>query len=196
MDDSAALDAGPSSRWLRLALLSLATLGTVVVGVAWSVGANLPAEHQHRVGITLKQGPAAVWSQLTAWDDQAAWRRDADTVERVDDVGGRPAWLVHPPRGGATSESVLALRQPRSFTLRIEGRGYAGTRTVHLVRDGLGTAVIVSERGEVEAPLQRLLWRRSGRDAPARRYLQDLARGLGEDGAAFTEPADLAQVGH
>ncbi len=195
MGDSPAARAAARGRWLRLSVLSVATFGAVVLGLLWSVGANLPAEHQHRVGITLKQGPSAVWSQLVAWNEQSAWRTDVDTIEELPEVGGRASWRLHSPRGGTSRESVLALNAPHSFTLRIEGRGYAGTRTVQLVRDGLGTAIVVSERGEVQAPLRRLVWRRSGLEAPARRYLQDLAIALGEEKAPFTDPGDLAQLG-
>lgn len=179
---------------LRLAL-ALAVLACVPLVAAWLVGSALPAAHQVRVGVTLKQGPSAVWEQLTDWQAQGDWRSDVVSVEALDPVGDRPAWRLHHRSGGHTEVAILAWAPPRSYTLRVDGPRFSGTRSVQLVRAGLGTGVVLSERGEIDRPLARLRARQTGVAAPARRLLSDLATSLGERAEVLTEPTDVASLG-
>lgn len=180
---------------MRVALLLAAILAVVGGGAVWVMAGSVPEEHQVRTAVVFRQGPASVWAVATDFTAQAAWRSDTASVEALEPVAGRPAFRLVHPSGGHTDAAVIAWNAPRSFTLRIAGPELQGTWTVDLVRAGLGTGVVVTERGRIEPALRRLVAHRTGaQGAPSRAFLADLAARMGEDTEVLTAPADVAAL--
>jgi len=180
---------------LRVALLLVAILALSGGGALWALVRSVPEEHQVRTAVVFRQGPASVWAVATDWAGQDSWRSDAEAVEALEPVAGRPAFRLLHPDGGHTDATVLSWNAPRSFTLRIDGPELQGTWTIDLVRAGLGTGVVVTERGRIEPALRRLVTHRTGAlGAPARAFLADLAARMGEEAEVLTAPADVAAL--
>lgn len=180
---------------LRLGLVAAALLFGVPVTAAYVMGSRLPAEQEARAAIRLRQGPMPVWSLLTRWSDQPEWRSDVAAFTALEPIGDAPAFRLVSPDGDETEVGVIAFVPPRSFALRVEGEHFSGTQTVELVKDGLGTAVIVSKRGEIANPLTRLMADRTGGlETGVEEFLVDLAGALGDKPELVKDAAEVASL--
>jgi hypothetical protein len=167
-------------KWILIALAAVAAL-VVLVAV---VGALLPRDHVATRTVRLKPAPPAVWEVMTDHAGEPAWRRDVQKVERLPDREGRAVWQEVTRRGDTltvvTEESVA----PRKLVRRIVGEGlpFGGTWTIELAPEGLGTAVTLTERGEVYNPIFRFVARFvMGHTATIDAYLKALGKRFGED---------------
>jgi uncharacterized protein YndB with AHSA1/START domain len=188
--------AAPPKNALRIFAFGLLALLGLPLLVAVILGMSTPEEHQVQVALRTRQGPAGVWQVLADWKGQAQWRRDVATVETLKPVGDRPAWRTVSAEGDSVEAAVLAAVPPRALTLRLEGGRFSGTWTLDLVRDGLGTAVVLTERGTIPNPLVRLMAHRGGGlGATAQGFLEDLSARLGDKNGVITDSAEVAGLG-
>ena len=183
-------------RPLRLLVLGATTLLGLPVLAAFLLGLATPSEHQLRLAMKTQQGPAAVWPVVSNWEHQPEWRPSVASVEGLEPVGGRPAWRILDQDGDATEVAMIAWNPPLAFTWRVESERFSGTWTVELVREGLGTGIILTERGRIPNPLVRLVAHRLGSlDAEAEGWLLDLAKKLGEKPVLIRDSAGVAALG-
>ncbi len=153
----------------------LAALGLLVVAilVVYAVGATLPVEHTATVEAEIDAPPAAVWELITDVEHYPGWRPDVDSVRRLDDRDGLPAWQEAAGGGALTFETVA--REPgQRLVVRIadEGLPFAGTWTYRVEPAGSGTRLTITEEGEVYSPLFRFMSRYLfGHEATIRAYL-------------------------
>ena len=156
-------------------------LGVVSGGVAvlFLVGALMPAEHLFSGRATLPGPPELVWRVLTDLDGMAHWRSDLTALERLPDLGGRPAWREVGKAGNQVVELTLS-DPPRRLVTRRAGQRAPGLpmRTFELAPTTRGTLVTVTDRVESGNPFRRLLVRIHVPRPAVERLLQDLAERL------------------
>ena len=166
-------------RWLPLALGTLVVVALVVT----AAGAALPRAHVASRAITVPVPPERVWEALTDVAAFPRWRGDVTAVELLPARDGRPAWRESSRHGRITFELVSAER-PRRLTTVIADRDlpFGGSWDYALARQGSGTRVVVTERGEVHNPLFRFLSRYVfGHTATIDAYLTALGRHFGAE---------------
>jgi hypothetical protein len=158
--------------------------GAVALGGAWIVGTTLPAEHEVRLSVATRQGPAAVWKIVSDLEAQPAWRSDLTKVERVEDIAGKAAWRETSADGDARILVTAGWSPPHSLQRDHVEDGYLrGTVSVDLVPEGMGTRVTVTEKQFTPSPLGRVTQRVFGRTGTsAAFYLRSLADHLGDTG--------------
>jgi len=178
------------SRRRKLLRLSLGLV--VLAGGVVLTGLALPDVRETRGSVSLDSPPETVWQVLTDLDGMPRWRSDLRGLERLPDLGGRPAWKEF-ASGGAGEEGklgtgtrvmqlVVADPHRRLVMRRLGGRedgSRDAVRTVDLVRrtEPAGTVVTVIEREPVGDPLTRVLTSLRLRRNPLR-FLEDLTRVL------------------
>ena len=79
----------------RVVLGVVGAVGLVGVAVERRIslaGSAMPADSEVHLSVATRQGPAAVWQIVSDFENQPAWRDDIVSVERVEDVAGKPAY--------------------------------------------------------------------------------------------------------
>jgi uncharacterized protein YndB with AHSA1/START domain len=144
---------------MRIALLIAGGLvaGVVLVTV---IGAMLPKGHTASRTARLAQPPAEVFRIITTPDAFPVWRGDVKKIERLPDRDGRPAWVEIGRNGRIPLETVEA-EPPRRLVLRIADPDlpFGGTWTYELSPAGTGTALTITEDGEIYNPIFRFMAR-------------------------------------
>jgi uncharacterized protein YndB with AHSA1/START domain len=143
------------------------------------VGALLPAEHPFTSQAVLERPPETVWRVLTDLDGLPFWRSDLTAVERLPDLGGKPAWR-EVGRSGSRVVELTRSEPPRLLVMRRAGRGSSGLpmRTVELAALAHGTLVTVTDRVESRNPFRRVLVRLQLPQPAVLRLLRDLTERL------------------
>lgn len=159
-------------------------VGAVLVGlvaVMAIVGLMLPKAHVASRRARVAQPPAAVWAVVTDFAGMASWRSDLKSVEMLDEHDGLPAFREHGDNGDIAMQ-VVEMRAPEHLVVRIADPDlpFGGAWTWELATEGGGTAVTITERGEVRNPIFRFLSRFVfGHTATMERVLADLGKKLG-----------------
>ena len=165
--------------WILIPLVIL--LG--VIAVAFVAGWLLPRRHLAAASVHLDARPQRVWELVSDFAGGAAWRREVKEVERLPDVNGRPVWRETSERGSMTFV-VDEWQPPRRLTTRIADKnlGFGGTWEYLLEPEKEGTRLTILERGEVSAPVYRLLAHLFiGHHAAMNEYLDSVGRAFGEE---------------
>lgn len=146
-----------------------------LLGLAFTAGVFLPAEHLARAETLLALPPETVWRILTDLDGLPRWRSDLRGLERLPDLEGRPAWREI-GAGGAVVLEVASAEPPRRLVVqRTEaGRPVFPIRTFELVDAPTGTRVTLTEADRTRNPLGRVLIRLGVVRPPLMRLLRDL----------------------
>lgn len=151
--------------------------GIVLLSLA---GLLLGAEQVVSGEAMLDRPPETIWRVLTDFDGMPLWRSDLTALERLPDLGGRPAWREIGRKGTRILELATA-EPPRRLVVRRAQGGLPSLpmRTFELAPRGRGTLLTVTERDLVRNPLRRVLNRLLPPRAPITRFLRDLAQRLG-----------------
>jgi uncharacterized protein YndB with AHSA1/START domain len=176
--------------WLLVGGAALAGALLVVVGV----GAALPRAHVASRAARLPAPPERVWALLTDVAAYPRWRGDVTAVELLPPRDGRAAWRETSRHGKITFETTEA-DPPRRLVSRIADAGlpFGGAWEYQLTPDGVGTRIVVTERGEVYNPVFRFVSRFvMGHTATIDAFLRALGRALGTDVVPADAPVAAA----
>jgi polyketide cyclase/dehydrase/lipid transport protein len=141
-------------KWLLLVALGLATL----VALLAVVGTFLPKGHRASRTVVYAASPARVFATITDFARFPEWRSDVKTVELLGD-DGQGVRFREEGKHGAVKYHV-ELRQPDSkLVTRIDDPSlpFGGSWTLELQPVPEGTALTITEDGEVYNPIFRVL---------------------------------------
>jgi uncharacterized protein YndB with AHSA1/START domain len=144
------------------------------------IGLLLPKSHTASVAKHYEAPPAAVWSLITQRDRFASWRSDLRSVEQLPATDGNVRWKEQTKYDAVTMEVTEAVPEQRLVTrIADEGLPFGGTWTFELGKDGAGTLLTITERGEVYNPIFRFVSRFvMGHTATMEKFHADAARAL------------------
>jgi uncharacterized protein YndB with AHSA1/START domain len=153
---------------------------SLVVGV-FLTGLMLPAEHTRTSRAVVDRSPEVVWRVLTDLDGMPLWRTDLTAVQRLPDLGGRPAWR-EVGRGGSRTVELSQAEPPRRLVMQrtIGGRPAFPVRTFDLLSTVGGTLIVVTELAEARNPLGRVLVRLNIPGSGIDRFLRDLEQRMNQ----------------
>lgn len=161
-------------------LLIIFTVLLVLVVAPVALGLVLPVRHTVTRHVVIQQPREAIWARIVDFAGQTAWRPDVKHPVRLDDHDGHEVWRE---TGDLALETVEVAPPARLVRRVVANRMFGGTWTVTLRQAPGGTAVAVTEAGEVYHPLFRTVSKFIIRhDRSVTRYLANLARSFGETG--------------
>lgn len=166
-------------KWIGLGLAGIAGLFLL----ATAVGALLPEHHVASTRAVFPASPSAVWEAVADVEASPAWRSDLDRVEVLS--AGR--WIEHGGFGATTYETVES-EAPRRRVVRIADPDlpYGGRWTYELEPADGGTALTITEEGEVYNPFFRFMARFVfGHHATMERVHRDMGLRLGAEEIAI-----------
>jgi hypothetical protein len=166
---------------MKWVLIGVALL-VLLVGTLFLIGLLLPREHRATCRARFRAAPQALFDRLADVESYPRWRSDVRSAKRIALPDGG-AGFVEETGEGPRTYAVDANEPPLRRVTRVadEDLFYGGTWTFTLVPDGSGTALSITEDGFVKPALFRTLARFVfGHHTTMARYLDDLARGLGE----------------
>lgn len=155
----------------------------VVVLVA-VIGFLLPKGHVASRTVRLKQTPEVVWEAITDFKNQAAWRSDVKSVERLPDRGGREVWSEVNSWGQPLTMETVELAPPQRLVRRIadDKLPFGGTWTWEIAPLEGGCTVTITEDGEIYNPFFRFMARFVlGYRGTMDTYLTALGKKFGEE---------------
>ena len=143
-------------RWI---LGLLAVLLTIVLAVA-GIGALLPVSHVASSVVRLPAPPERVFAIISDFEHTPDWRPDIARVELLPPQDGRTMFREHAGDDVITYR-VETLEAPRRLVVRIADPElpFGGTWTYDLVPTPDGTALTITEHGEVYNPVFRFMSR-------------------------------------
>ncbi|HEV8324917.1 MAG TPA: SRPBCC family protein [Myxococcota bacterium] len=173
-------------KWVLIGVGALVLL----VGVVVAVGYALPKAHVASVTAAYKQAPEAVWAVVSDFASWPSWNARIKSMSRLPDRDGHPLWSMSDGDMEMPSEvmemTAPAGGNPGRIVTRIPpdaGLAFSGTWTWEIApAPGGGTAVTVTESGEVYNPVFRFMARFvMGYAGTATGYLKALGTKLGEN---------------
>lgn len=167
--------------WLLAPVAALTSLALIIV----AVGLSIPRQHTASRTLRTRQSPETIWSTITDYAGQPAWRKDLKTVERLPDKDGREVWReVYKEGSPLTMETTEAIAPSRLVrTIRDEGGPFSGRWEYEIKPDaGGGSSLTVTEHGEVPNPFFRFVSRFIiGHTYFMERFQKELAAKFGEE---------------
>ena len=146
-------------------------------------GSLLPKEHVASVRARFTAPPDATWAAIRDFGAWPSWNPGVKSMERLPDAGGAERWMLRDSTGGFPSRVEVsdppAAGKAGRLVTRIDDPSlpFGGTWTWTVEADGQGSAVTITEDGEVRNPIFRLLARYVfGHHATIESYLQALGR--------------------
>jgi uncharacterized protein YndB with AHSA1/START domain len=170
-------------KWVLIVLGGLVGL----IALAAIIGLFVPKGHVARHEVRLEQPPESVWAVITDFAAQPQWFEMVTSSERVADINGHPAWREN--FDGFTADMETAEWDPPRRLRRVvhsQNAGFRGSWTWELAPDGAGTRLVITEAGEVDNPIFRLMSALMDQTATARRYGEALRARLAGRPAART----------
>ena len=142
---------------LKILAVVFVVLVVLPILVVLGVGMAQPVDHVASSRATYAAPPSEVWSAIADFESWPAWNSAFDTVERLPDVDGHPAWRFDGGFGEMPMAVTEVVEGQRMVTRIPEdaGIGYHGTWTYVVEADGAGTRVTVTEDGSVPSVLFR-----------------------------------------
>ncbi|MGH9346875.1 MAG: SRPBCC family protein [Vicinamibacterales bacterium] len=172
-------------RWVLYIGVGLVGLGLVVV----LAGAMLPRAHTTSRVIHIDRAPEEVWEVITDFSNNPSWREDIKAVERMPNRDGREVWREVSTGGDVIPYETVLAEPPRRLVRRIADPSlpFSGSWTIDVSPRGTGSAVRITEQGEVPNPVFRFVSRvLIGHSSYIDKYLTSLARRFNQD----AEPTD------
>ena len=144
---------------LKWILIGAGGLAALVLLIAL-IGALLPAGHRASRRVNLPASPERVFEVITDVGRYAEWRPDVKRVEVLPDSSGGLRFREQ----GAHGEVLYRVEEsvpPRRWVTRIDDPSlpYGGSWTYQLAPEAGGTALTITEDGEVKNPIFRFLSR-------------------------------------
>ena len=141
-------------KWLLIAGIVLAGLVAAVV----ITGMLLPVAHVATRSARLKQPPGRIWALITG--DQS-WRPDVLRYEPLPDLNGHRCWKEVDKHGGSIMFEAVEAKAPRRLVTRIADKNlpFGGSWIYEIAPDAGGSAIQITERGEVYNPIFRFVSR-------------------------------------
>jgi uncharacterized protein YndB with AHSA1/START domain len=163
-------------KWVLIAGTSL----VAVVLLITLIGFLLPKAHTASVAQHYDAAPAAVWALITQRERFPEWRSDLRGVEQLPANDGKVRWKEQTKYDAVTMEVSEAVPEQKLVTrIADEGSPFGGTWTFELGKDGAGTLLTITERGEVYNPIFRFVSRFvMGHTATMEKFHADAARAL------------------
>ncbi len=157
----------------------IAAVCAVLFAATSTTGFLLPARLVTTGRIVLGTPPEAIWRLLTDLDGMPLWRSDLESLERLPDQNGRPAWREI-GSGGSRVMELAEAEPPHRLVLQrtVEGKPALPTRSFDLVSTPQGTVLTFKEDREVLNPLGRVLARVRTPRGGVLRFLRDLEQRL------------------
>jgi len=166
------------------AVLLRAVLSVVaLVAIVFGVGLLLPVAHVAAVRAEYSVTAEKLFEVIADYQRHPEWRPSVERVEQLPPHNGRPAWR----QIGSTGALPMELTEsdpPRRMvtTILSEGMPFGGRWLYELEPIPRGTALTITEEGEVYNPIFRFVSRFiMGHHGTATTYLEDLGRKLGDD---------------
>lgn len=163
-------------KWTMIVVIAVAG----AVALVALIGLFLPKGHRASGTIALNAPPAAVFAAITDVARYPEWRRDVTSVDLLPDDGGRRQFR-ETSRNGRITYRVEEVVPDRRVVTRIADAAlpFGGTWTYDLKPSGQGTALTITEDGEVYNPIFRTLSRFRSQTATIDAYLGDLKTRVG-----------------
>ena len=143
-------------KWmLRFLLVVFVLLGAAFVGVA-IIGANLPQKHIVTRRVLLNQPPDVVWKLIT---DPPDWRPEIRSFKELALRKGHRLWQETDQHGQTIRyEEVEAMPNRRLVTRIADPKlPFGGTWTYEIEPTAQGTALTITENGDVYNPFFRFV---------------------------------------
>ena len=169
---------------MRILVFVIAGLVAVTLAVV-TVGYLLPVKHDASRERTYAASPSTVFDAISKPADLPRWRSGVESVELLPDVAGRPHFR-EVGSDGAITYVVEELVPERRMVTRISDKSlpFGGSWTYELTPAANGTALRITERGEVYNPVFRFMSRFVlGHHRTIDTYMADLDRHLAERSA-------------
>lgn len=144
-------------RWALLVVVVIA----VLAGAVAIIGAMLPRNHKASRTARFKQPPEMLWQAITDYAGSPAWRADLKAVERLPDQDGHQVWREIDKHGQAMPLETVESLPPRRLVRRIADPKlpFGGTWTYEISPSEAGSALTITEDGEVYNPIFRFVSR-------------------------------------
>ena len=142
-------------RWILWIGAGLAVL-VLIVAV---VGALLPKAHTASRTARVSLPPDALYTVLSDVDRYQSWRPDVNSVQRLPDHDGKPAW-IEDMSGMKIPLHFERMERPSLLVARIgPGLAFGGTWTYQIAPAPGGSDVTITENGEVYNVIFRFMAR-------------------------------------
>jgi uncharacterized protein YndB with AHSA1/START domain len=161
-------------RWAGAAVALLLLL----IGSVYVIGALLPQDHVAARTVTLNRPALDVWTVLTDVESFPAWRSSVSSVEILSRQPFR--WREVGSDGTLTFE-IAESQPPRRLVSEIVDKDlpFGGRWVYELEATDAGTALTITEQGEVYNPIFRFVSRFVfGHTATMDAYIEDLRKRL------------------
>ena len=163
-------------KWMLYAGLALAA----VVAMIAIAGSLLPKEHIATRRARYRQSPEEIYAAISGPPD---WRPDVKKFEEAPPVNGRRRWREVTGWNDAVLYELQEADPPRRLVTRIadDSLPYGGTWTFEITPEAAGSALRITENGEVRNPIFRFLSRTVfSQTSTIETYLRALATKFGE----------------
>jgi hypothetical protein len=141
-------------KWTLIVVIALVGLAAILA----LIGMMLPKGHRASRTATLAAAPPIVFGVITDFARAPEWRRDISRIEIVPDDGHGRVVREH-GRQGVVPYRVEVFEPTSRLVMRIDDSSlpYGGSWTYELRPDGAGTAITITEDGEVYNPIFRFV---------------------------------------
>ena len=143
-------------RWVIYIVAAIAIIAVLVVVIGYS----LPKEHSVSRTATIPMAPDAVYVLLSDVDRYQSWRPGVKSLQRHADRDGRPSWTEE-MSGMKIPLYFERMDRPSLLVSRIADPSlpFGGTWTYRIQPTPTGSAVTITEDGEVYNPFFRFMSR-------------------------------------
>jgi len=163
-------------KWTLIVLAGVVFTACVVAGIGWM----LPRGHRASKTVVLRSEPAVVFAVITDFAAAPSWRPELKRVEMLPTDHGRTVFK-EVSSDGAVTFRVEQMTSPSRLVTRIADASlpFGGTWTFDVAPENGGTALTITEDGEVYNPLFRFMSRFVFSPAATiERYQENLRRRL------------------
>lgn len=165
-------------KWILWIFTIIAGILILIALIGWL----LPKEHTVTREARFHQPPEVIWKTITDIEAMPGWREGLKSVKRLPDHKGLPSWTETLDSGTIPLETESS-QPPAKLVVRIADPKlpFGGTWTYEIAPAPDGSAVRITENGEVYNPIFRFLSRLVfGHSATLETYLKSMAKRFGE----------------
>ena len=168
---------------MRWVIIIVVALIAIVIAI-FAAGAVLPRKHIATLAANIHQPPQVVWTTITDHVDDAKWRSDLKTIERLPDRNGHPVWLETYKDGMRLELEDTSADPPKKLIRQVRDTSnmFSGRWEIEVSPDGANASTVrITEYGEVPNPFFRFMSRFVfGHTKSMEQYLTALGSKFGE----------------